>query len=85
MEYKVRVYAQFQQLPETVNSFSVVGSGSTKKASISDGVRKVLNHPNLKGKRYTRFKLDVFIDGADMSDNKVVNNIVDTVVSDVTD
>lgn len=65
MAYKVRVDAQFPELPAAHYNISDSGEGSTKKSAISDGIRNILNNPRLKGKRYTNFKLNVYIEGTD--------------------
>lgn len=69
MKHTVRVSANFPELPAAHSHISASGSGSTKKAAISDGVRNILANPKLKGKRYTNFTLNVFILGVEDSDS----------------
>lgn len=67
--HNARINATFDQLPAAHAQISATGSATTKKAAAGAALRNLLNHPNLKGKRYDRMTATiVFFDSSDIAD-----------------
>lgn len=68
--HNARINATFDQLSAAHAQISATGSATTKKAAAGAALRNLLNHPNLKGKRYDRMTATIiFFDSVDLGDS----------------